>query len=143
MDFEKKAELDRLIGKVDANRSYEKQLERDRQIQNRRLIHQYQDVKKTVLTPLLRDFMHKLQQGGHLSRLRDMGPTKLRFDMMLESAHKTAGLIEVELCEPDYEDVTISCLKNLSPVLVEKVPLEELDDEVLTDVLIRFMRILT
>jgi hypothetical protein len=60
---------------------------------------QFEEVKRNLLRPAVRDLMARLEQRGHSARLVEPKPTKLRVEVLLQAATPLRGLVEAELDE--------------------------------------------
>ncbi len=143
MKSDKVAQLDQLLGTASAARDHEKQRQRERLIEERRHLHTFRQLTDRVIRPTVREFMQRLESGGHLTRLRSMAENRIRFDVLLESGSRVAGLLEIELVEGSRGQIRTKALRNLGSMFEDTTPIAEFDADVLGDLLLRFVRELT
>jgi hypothetical protein len=65
--------------------------ERNRQVQR------FQEIKRDVILPTLRALMIDLDRKGHLTRLWEKTPEKIRFDIQIQTRLPKRGAIELSL----------------------------------------------
>jgi hypothetical protein len=65
--------------------------ERNRQVQR------FQEIKRDVILPTLRALMVDLDRKGHLTRLWEKTPEKIRFDIQIQTRLPKRGAVELSL----------------------------------------------
>ena len=97
MEDGKRKEFRRLLTTLDANKETDQLGERDRALERARQVYKFQDVKKTMILPTLREMMVDLDHKGHLTRLQEKTPEKVRFDVQIQARTPKRGAVELSL----------------------------------------------
>jgi hypothetical protein len=92
-----KKEFRRLLTTIEANAEQDQLGERDRLLERNRQVYRFQDLKKDVILPTLRSLMVDLDRKGHLTRLYEKTPEKIRFDVQIQTRAPKRGAIEISL----------------------------------------------
>lgn len=62
-----------------------------------RQLNRFQDLKKDVILPTLRTLMVDLDRKGHLTRLWEKTPERIRFDIQIQTRVPKQGAMELSL----------------------------------------------
>jgi hypothetical protein len=90
-------EFRRLLTTLEANDEQDQLGERDRLLERNRVVYRFLDLKKEVILPTLRTLMKDLDRKGHLTRLYEKTPEKVRFDVQIQTRVPRRGAIEISL----------------------------------------------
>ena len=101
MEDGKRKELSRVLGGLEALKELDRLSERDQMLQKNRYAHRFQELKKAVILPTLREFMVDLDRKGHLTRLWEKAPEKVRLDVQIQTRVPKRGAIEFSLSKAD------------------------------------------
>jgi hypothetical protein len=97
LDDGKIKEFRKLLTTLEANAEQDQLGERDRLLERNRQVYKFQDLKKEVILPTLRALMVDLDRKGHLTRLWEKTPEKVRFDVQIQTREPKRGAIEISL----------------------------------------------
>jgi hypothetical protein len=97
MDDGKRKELRDLLGTVESAKELDRAAQRERLIERNRHAYRFQELKRAVIVPTLREFMIDLERKGHLTRLRDAAQEKTRLDVQIQAAKARRGAVEFAL----------------------------------------------
>ncbi|MFL6194518.1 MAG: hypothetical protein ACJ75H_10125 [Thermoanaerobaculia bacterium] len=97
MEDGKLKEFRRLLANLEVNDEQDGYGERERLLERNRVVYRYQELKKGVIVPTLRSLMLDLDKKGHLTRLWEKTPEKLRFDVQLQTRTPKRGAMEWSL----------------------------------------------
>lgn len=97
MEDGKIKEFRKLLTTLEANAEQDQLGERDRLLERNRQVYRFQEIKKEVILPTLRTLMVDLDRKGHLTRLWEKTPEKLRFDVQIQTRVPKRGAIEISL----------------------------------------------
>lgn len=90
-------EFRKLLTTLESNAEQDQLSERDRLLERNRQVYRFQDLKKEIILPTLRALMVDLDRKGHLTRLWEKTPEKLRFDVQIQTRVPKRGAIEISL----------------------------------------------
>jgi hypothetical protein len=90
-------EFRRLLTTLEANDEQDQLGERDRILERNRQVYRFLGLKKDVILPTLRALMVDLDRKGHLTRLYEKTPEKVRFDVQIQTRTPKRGAIEISL----------------------------------------------
>ena len=134
----KRKEFRRLLTTLEANKETDQLGERDRALERARQVYRFQDIKKTMILPTLREMMVDLDRKGHLTRLQEKTPEKVRFDVQIQARDPKRGAIEISL-HPTEGKLKILYAWSTGKTHEEELPLLEVEAGVVAD---RFMFLL-
>jgi hypothetical protein len=97
----KRKELSRVLGGLEALKELDRLSERDQMLQKNRYAYRFQELKKAVILPTLREFMVDLDRKGHLTRLWEKSAEKVRLDVQIQTRMPKRGAIEFSLSKSD------------------------------------------
>jgi hypothetical protein len=101
MDSGKRRELGRLLTELESQSQLDRLATRERGLARSRAVIRFQELKRDVILPTLREFMADLSQRGHQTRLREPSRERVRLDVQLQSRAAQRGAIEFGLHESD------------------------------------------
>ena len=90
-------EFRQLITEIEVNAERDQLSERDRLLERNRQVYRFQTLKKEVVLPTLRALMVDFDRKGHLTRLWEKTPEKVRFDLQIQARLPKRGAIEISL----------------------------------------------
>jgi hypothetical protein len=90
-------EFRQLLTTLEVNAEQDQLGERDRLLERNRQVYRFQEIKKEIILPTLRALMVDLDRKGHLTRLWEKTPEKLRFDVQIQTRVPKRGAIEISL----------------------------------------------
>jgi hypothetical protein len=90
-------EFRQLLTTIESNAEQDQLGERDRLLERNRQVYRFQEIKKEIILPTLRALMVDLDRKGHLTRLWEKTPEKLRFDVQIQTRVPKRGAIEISL----------------------------------------------
>ncbi len=108
MDERKRKELGRLLTAIESRHQLDRMAARERSIERSRAALRFQELKRAVLLPTLREFMADLNQRGHLTRLREQSRDRVRLDVQIQSQAALRGAIEFALADADVAKVQVA-----------------------------------
>ncbi len=94
---DKRRELQKLLGTLDSEMAQDRSLERERTIERNRHAYRFRELKKSDVLPALREVMLDLEKKGHLTRLTERSPEKVRLDIQIHGRDVRRGAIEIAL----------------------------------------------
>ena len=97
MDYRDEKALASLLNDLEHERETARTEGREGRIRAARHDRRFRDLARTVFLPTLREVMQQLERKGHPTRLREIGPTRLRLDLLLEGTRPVPSAIEVVL----------------------------------------------
>lgn len=138
MEDGKRKEFRRLLTTLEANKETDQLGERDRLMERARQVYRFQDIKKTMILPTLREMMLDLDRKGHLTRLQEKTPEKVRFDVQIQTRAPKRGAIELSL-HPTEGKMKLLYAWSTGKSHEEEVPLDQIEAGFVAD---RFMFLL-
>jgi hypothetical protein len=93
----KRKEFRKLLSTLDAERELGQFEERERLLERNRQVYAFMDLKKEVILPTLRSLMIEIDRKGHLTRLWEKTPEKVRFDVQIQTREPKRGALELSL----------------------------------------------
>lgn len=97
MDDTKRKEFRRLLTSLETQTQEDRLREREAALAKNRQTYRFQELKKAVILPTLREFMVDLDKKGHLTRLWEKTPEKIRFDVQIQTKVPKRGAVEFAL----------------------------------------------
>lgn len=104
----KRKEVRKLLTALEAQREQDRFAEREIALEKNRQLYRFQEMKKTVLLPTLRELMTDLDRKGHLTRLQEVSPEKVRLDVQVQTQTPKRGAIEFSLDKSDAGKVKVN-----------------------------------
>jgi hypothetical protein len=138
VDETQRKNLRNLLGELSSRREHDRNVERDRALERHRHVDRFTDLKRQVLVPILREFMIDLERSGHLTRLRTSAREKVRLDVQLQTAPPQRGALELAL-HSDPSSLRIDYAWGWR-VAQEVIPLDQVDEKLLADRVLHFLR---
>lgn len=136
---DKRRELQKLLGTLDSEVEQDRSLERERVIERNRHAYRFRDLKKSDVLPALREVMLDLERKGHLTRLTEKSPDRVRLDIQLQGRGVRRGAIEIALhdSEPGKFQVTYASGWDQAQ---EAYPLDQLGRDFVAERLLRLLK---
>lgn len=107
MDSGKRRELGRLLTELESQSQLDRLAARERGLARSRAVVRFQELKRAVILPILREFMADLSRRGHQTRLREPSRERVRLDVQLQSRAAQRGAVEFALHEGDAGKVQV------------------------------------
>ncbi len=139
MEDRKRKEFRHLLTILDVDKEQDQLGERDRLLERNRQVYRFQEIKKEVILPTLRSLMADLDRKGHLTRLQEKTPEKVRFDVQLQTRVPKRGAIELSL-HPSEAKLKVAYGWSTGGIEHEVYPLEEVEAGFVTDRLMYLLR---
>lgn len=108
LDDVKRKEVRRLLVALEAEKEQDRFREREAVLEKNRQIYRFQEIKKAILLPTLREFMIDLDRKGHLTRLQEPTPEKVRMDVQVQTQTPKRGAIEFSLDKAEPGTIKVS-----------------------------------
>ena len=142
MDYRSRRSLDRLLGDLDLDRQQDRERDRQQRIKHAGLLVQFEQAKRDLLRPAVKDLMARLEERGHSARLVEPKPTKLRVEVLLQAAAPLRGLVEAELDEASG-NVWFRARRQGTGVGERAMAIADLNESAVAGVLVELLRALT
>jgi hypothetical protein len=142
LDDVKRKEVRKLLTALEAEKEQDRFRERKVVLEKNRQIYRFQEIKKTILLPALREFMIDLDRKGHLTRLQEPTPEKVRLDVQVQTQTPRRGAIEFSLdrTEPDKIKVNYGWVTKDSRFDQESFPMEFMATGFVVDRILHLLR---
>jgi len=142
LDDVKRKEVRKLLTALEAEKEQDRFREREVVLEKNRQIYRFQEIKKTILLPALREFMIDLDRKGHLTRLQEPTPEKVRLDVQVQTQTPRRGAIEFSLdrAEPDKIKVNYGWIAKDSRFDQESFPIEFMATGFVVDRILHLLR---
>lgn len=108
MDDTKRKEFRRLLTSLETQTQEDRLRERETALAKNRQTYRFQELKKAVILPTLREFMVDLDKKGHLTRLWEKSPEKIRFDVQIQTRVPKRGAMELSLHVSENGEIRVS-----------------------------------
>lgn len=139
MEDGKIKEFRRLLTTLEANDEQDQLGERDRLLERNRVVYRFLGLKKEVILPTLRALMVDLDRKGHLTRLYEKTPEKVRFDVQIQTRVPKRGAIEISL-HPSEPKVKVDYGWSTGNRESELYPLEDIQGAFVTERMMHLLR---
>ena len=139
MEDGKIKEFRKLLTTLEANDEQDQLGERDRLLERNRVVYRFLGLKKEVILPTLRALMVDLDRKGHLTRLWEKTPEKVRFDVQIQTRVPKRGAIEISL-HPSEPKVKVDYGWSTGNRESELYPLEDVQGAFVTDRMMHLLR---
>ena len=139
MEEGKIKEFRKLLTTLEANDEQDQLGERDRLLERNRQVYRFLSLKKEVVLPTLRALMVDLDRKGHLTRLYEKTPEKVRFDVQIQTRVPKRGAIEISL-HPSEPKVKVEYGWSTGARESELYPLEEVQGAFVADRMMHLLR---
>jgi hypothetical protein len=108
LDDTKRKEFRRLLTSLETQTQEDRMREREAALARNRQTYRFQELKKVVILPTLREFMVDLDKKGHLTRLWEKSPEKIRFDVQIQTRVPKRGAMELSLHVSENGEIRVS-----------------------------------
>jgi hypothetical protein len=132
-------EFRQLLTTLESNAEQDQLGERDRLLERNRQVYRFQEIKKDVILPTLRALMVDLDRKGHLTRLWEKTPEKLRFDVQIQTRVPKRGAIEISL-HPSEPKLKVEYGWNSGAREQETYPMEKIEAAFVTERMMHLLR---
>ena len=139
MEDGKIKEFRQLLTTIEANAEQDQLGERDRLLERNRVVYRFLGLKKEVILPTLRTLMKDLDRKGHLTRLYEKTPEKVRFDVQIQTRVPKRGAIEISL-HPSEPKVKVEYGWSSGGREAAVYPLEEIQGAFVTERMMHLLR---
>lgn len=139
MEEKKRKEFRTLLTELEIEKERAQLGERDVLLERNRQVYRFLEVKKEVILPTLRALMVDLDRKGHLTRLWEKTPEKVRFDVQIQTRVPKRGAIEMSL-HPSEATLLVDYGWSSGTTEKETYPLDEIEAGFVTDRLMHLLR---
>lgn len=133
MDDAKRKELKKVLGALQSQRDLDRFAERERSIERNRSVYRFQEIKRAVILPTLRELMLDLERQGHLTRLQERTSERVRLDVQIQSKEPRRGVIEISHHRSEPEKVRVRYGWGLAEPVQEEASLGQVDAAFVAD----------
>jgi hypothetical protein len=140
VDDAKRKELKKVLGALQSQRDLDRFAERERSIERNRSIYRFQEIKRAVILPTLRELMLDLERQGHLTRLQERTSERVRLDVQIQSKEPRRGAIEISHHRSEPEKVRVRYGWGLAEPVQEEAPLGQVDAAFVADRVLQLLK---
>jgi len=140
MDDAKRKELKKVLTALESQRDLDRFAERERSIERNRSVYRFQEIKRAVILPTLRELMLDLEQQGHLTRLQERTSERVRLDVQIQSKEPRRGVLEISHHRSEPEKVRVRYGWALAEPVQEEAPLGQVDAAFVADRVLLLLR---
>jgi len=140
LDEIKRKELKKVLGTLESQRELDRLADRERAIERNRLLYRFQEIKRSIILPTLREFMVDLDRQGHLTRLQERSTERVRFDVQIQSREPRRGLLEISHQRADPDKVRLRWGWAKAEPVHEEASLEAIDAAFIAERLLRLLK---
>jgi len=142
LDEVKRKEVRKLLVALEAEKDQDRFREREAVLEKNRQIYRFQEIKKTVLLPTLRELMIDLDHKGHLTKLQEPTPEKVRMDVQVQTQTPKRGAIEFSLdkAEPNTIKVNYGWVSKEARFDQESFPMDSVVSRFVIDRVLHLLR---
>ena len=140
MDDSKRQELKKVLGTLESQRELDRFADRERALEGNRALYRFEEIKRTVILPTLREFMVDLERQGHLTRLQERATDRVRFDIQIQSRESRRGMIEISHHRSAPEKIRLRYGWGLSGIVQEEAALDQIDAAFVADRLLHLLK---
>lgn len=133
MDDVKRKELKKVLGALESQRDLDRFAERERAIERNRSVYRFEEIKRAVILPTLRELMLDLERQGHQTRLQERTSERVRLDVQIQSGKPRHGAIEISHHRSEPEKVRVRYGWALTEPIQEEAPLAQIDAAFVAD----------
>jgi hypothetical protein len=140
LDDVKRKELKKVLGTLESQRELDRFAERERAIEHNRHIYRFQEIKRSVILPTLREFMIDLEKQGHLTRIQEKTSERVRFDIQIQSREPRRGVLEIFHQRSDPEKVRLRYGWALADTVQEEAELLQTDAAFIAERMLQLLK---
>jgi len=140
LDDVKRKELKKVLGSLESQREIDRFAERERAIERNRHIYRFQEIKRSVILPTLREFMIDLERQGHLTRIQERTSERVRFDVQIQSSEPRRGALEIFHQRTDPEKVRLRYGWGLAETVQEEADLTQIDAAFIAERMLQLLK---
>jgi len=140
LDDVKRKELKKVLGTLESQRELDRFAERERAIEHNRHIYRFQEIKRSVILPTLREFMIDLEKQGHLTRIQEKTSERVRFDIQIQSREPRRGVLEIFHQRSDPEKVRLRYGWALADTGQEEAELLQIDAAFIAERMLQLLK---
>ena len=140
MDDAKRKELKKVLGALQSQRDLDRFAERERSIERNRSVYRFQEIKRAVILPTLRELMLDLERQGHLTRLQERTSERVRLDVQIQAKEPRRGAIEISHHRSEPEKVRVRYGWGLAEPVQEEAPLGQVDAAFVADRVLQLLK---
>jgi hypothetical protein len=140
LDDVKRKELKKVLGTLESQRELDRFAERERAIEHNRHIYRFQEIKRSVILPTLREFMIDLEKQGHLTRIQEKTSERVRFDIQIQSREPRRGVLEIFHQRSDPEKVRLRYGWALADTVQEEAELLQIDAAFIAERMLQLLK---
>jgi hypothetical protein len=139
LEEKKRKEFRTLLTEIEIAKERNQLGEREVLLDRNRLVYRFLEIKKEVILPTLRSLMVDLDRKGHLTRLWEKTPEKVRFDVQIQARVPKRGAIELSL-HPTEPKLKVDYGWSSGTIENETYPLDKVESGFVTDRLMHLLR---
>jgi len=140
LDDVKRKELKKVLGTLESQRELDRFAERERAIEHNRHIYRFQEIKRSVILPTLREFMIDLEKQGHLTRIQEKTSERVRFDIQIQTREPRRGVLEIFHQRSDPEKVRVRYGWALADTVQEEAELLQIDAAFIAERMLQLLK---
>ncbi len=140
MDDTKRQELKKVLGTLESQRELDRFADRERALEGNRALYRFEEIKRTVILPTLREFMVDLERQGHLTRLQERTTDRVRFDIQIQSRESRRGMIEISHHRAAPEKIRLRYGWGTGAIVQEEAALDQIDAAFVADRLLHLLK---
>jgi hypothetical protein len=142
LDEVKRKEVRKILVALEAEKDQDRFREREVVLEKNRQIYRFQEIKKTVLLPTLRELMIDLDHKGHLTKLQEVTPEKVRMDVQVQTQIPKRGAIEFSMdkAEPNILKVNYGWVIKEARFDQESFPMDAVVSRFVIDRVLHLLR---
>jgi hypothetical protein len=133
VDDAKRKELKKVLGALESQRDLDRFAERLRAIERNRAVYRFEEIKRAVILPTLRQLMLDLERQGHLTRLQERTSERVRLDVQIQSKEPRRGAIEISHHRSEPEKIRVRYGWALTEPVQEEAALGQVDAAFVAD----------
>jgi len=139
LEEKKRKEFRKLLATLETEKELGQFDERERLLARNRQVYRFLEIKKEVILPTLRILMLDLDRKGHLTKLWEKTPQKIRLDVQIQTRVPKRGAIELSL-HPKEAKLKVDYGWSSGSAEHEIYPLEGIEAGFVTDRLMHLLR---
>jgi hypothetical protein len=140
VDDAKRKELSKVLGALESQRELDRFADRERAIERNRSVYRFQEIKRSVILPALRELMVDLERQGHLTRLQERTSERVRLDIQIQSREPRRGVLEISHHRSDPEKVRVRYGWGLGEPVQEEASLGQIDAAFVADRVLELLK---
>jgi hypothetical protein len=140
LDDSKRKELKKVLGTLESQRELDRFADRERALERNRSAYRFEEIKRTVILPTLREFMVDLERQGHLTRLQERIAERVRFDIQIQSREPRRGVLEISHHRSAPETIRLRYGWGVAEPVQEEAQLADIDAAFIADRMLQLLK---